>query len=55
MSGVTNQVEGTEIPFYSPHRESVRWSVRDLDMSNKEPGHIQKMLLESGLGTGQVR
>jgi hypothetical protein len=41
--------------FYSPQKESFRWGVRDLDMSGMGVGHVRKGLLESGLGTGQVR
>jgi hypothetical protein len=48
-------VEGVEPPFYRPHKESARWGVRDPNISDMEPGHIWKTLLEPGLDTGQVR
>jgi hypothetical protein len=37
---------------YSPPRESIRWGVRDPDMSRLEAGHVWQPSLESGLGTG---
>jgi hypothetical protein len=46
---------GAETPFYRPHRESARWSVRDPEMSDPRVEHIRKRLLEPGMDTGQVR
>jgi hypothetical protein len=31
---------GGDPPFYKPYKESIGWSVKDPDMSGKEPEHI---------------
>jgi hypothetical protein len=41
--------------FYSPLRESSRWSVRNPDMFRSGARHVRPTSLEPDLGTGYVR
>jgi hypothetical protein len=53
VNGVDNGVKGVW-SFYSPQKESIRWGLRDPDMSGQDTEYVRKTLLELGLGNGYV-